>query len=357
MKSLKFTPKSLGRLVWSGVALILVGLAPLQGQAEDPDVMRVCATTPDLADLARKLGGDRVEVFCFSKGPEDPHVIEIRPSLVRQLKEADLFLQVGLGIESAWLGALMNRVKNPDLRPGQPGSLILAAGVRGLGGDEGQSAPGTFHEEGNPHYLLDPVEGLKAAKTICDRFVELRPRSKARFEELHEEFCREWAVVYFGEDAAAKIDLDELTEFPSTERLEAAVREITDRRGDSLGGVAGALRPYAGVTIVGDHDLWPYFARRFQLEILDYLEPSPGVPPTTKHLGDVIRRMKKENVRVILTAPYFPPRHAQFVASRTDAAVVSMAHQTEGRDGAGSYLDLIRFNARQLAEALKTSAP
>jgi ABC-type Zn uptake system ZnuABC Zn-binding protein ZnuA len=98
--------------------------------------------------------------------------------------------------------------------------------------------------------------------------------------------------------------------------------------------------------------LWPYFARRCGLEILGYLEPSPGVPPTPRHLQDLVSRMKERKVGILLSNPYFEPRHAEFVARATGARIVPMAHQTEGRPGAGSYLEMLKYNGRQLLEAL-----
>jgi ABC-type Zn uptake system ZnuABC Zn-binding protein ZnuA len=113
------------------------------------------------------------------------------------------------------------------------------------------------------------------------------------------------------------------------------------------------LSPHRGAKVVGDHDLWPYFARRYGLEIVGYLEPSPGVPPTTKHLGELIAKMKDAGVRVVLTAPYFDQRHGRFVSERTGAKIVPMAHQSGGRPGTDDYLEMVKFNATQLANALK----
>lgn len=107
---------------------------------------------------------------------------------------------------------------------------------------------------------------------------------------------------------------------------------------------------------MGDHDLWPYFARRFGLEILGYLEPSPGVPPTTKHLQELIGRMKEKDVKILLSNPYFDPQHGAFVSRATGAKIVPMAHQTGARPGTDTYLDLVKYNGARLLEALAASA-
>lgn len=333
------------------IASVLCGLCSAQ-EAK----LRVVVSTPDVASLAEEIGGDLVQVYCFTKGPEDPHIIEILPSHVRELQKADLYIQVGLGIENAWLKALMQRVKNPEFRSGGSQNLNLGRNVTLLEGEEGGAIADSFHEEGNPHYLLDPVEGLKASRAICHKFVELRPDAESAFEKRHAAFCKNWAEAFFGNAIATPSDLDALEDFESSEALEAAIEEVINRAGDKVGGIVGMMRKHSGAKIVGDHDLWPYFARRYDLEILGYLEPSPGVPPTTKHLAKMIGLMKENEVTVVLTAPYFPIRHAQLVSKRTGATVVPMTHQTAGRTGAETFLTMIEYNAVQISGALKSAS-
>jgi ABC-type Zn uptake system ZnuABC Zn-binding protein ZnuA len=332
---------------WIFCALGLLSLGLLH--AEPP--LRICVTTPDLLSLAERLGGEHVQVFCFTRGPEDPHAVDIRPSQVRELNQANLLIQVGLGLEEAWMPDLLARARNDRIRPGQPGHLDLGEGVRPL--EEEFSG---LHEEGNPHYLLDAVEGLKAARLICDRFVLLRPELKEHFDALHEKFVRDWAEMFFGAQLAAQINLNELEQFENTAALDRTIQAHSRDAGPG-DGVVGMLLPFRRQSIVGDHDLWPYFARRHGLEILGYLEPSPGVPPTTRHLGQVVKKIETERVRVILTAPYFDARHGRWVSRQTGARIVPMAHQAGGRPGTVDYLELIQFNARQVAEALREQTP
>ncbi len=342
--------------ILSAITITLASLGFNIPLAAQDAPLRVAVSTPDLKSLAERLGGEHVRVFSLTKGPEDPHVVELLPSFVRELQQAELFIQVGLGLENAWLEDLLTRAGNDRVKPGGPANLNLGTGVRRLADDEGADAvPGSFHEEGNPHYLLDPVEGLKAARLICDKLVELRPAGKAAFDELHAQFVRAWAVAYLGEAITARAEVAKLEDFASGDVLEAYLTELT-RNARPTDGVAGLLAPFKGLVIVGDHDLWPYFARRYGLEVLGYLEPSPGVPPTTRHLGELIGKMKEAQVRVILTAPYFDQRHGRFVSERTGAKVVPMVHQCGGRPGTDDYLDMVKFNATRLATALKEGA-
>ena len=327
-----------------------LGVSGLGGwAAEVPGPMRVVCSTPDLESLVRTVGGGRVVTFCFSKGPEDPHTIELKPSFVRELEKADLYLQVGLGIENAWLADLMKGVRNTEVKPGGAGNLNLGAGVRPLEGTVGKPEPGTFHEEGNPHYFLDPVEGLKSARAIRDRLMKLRPAWTAEFEKNHEGFRLRLGAWLVGEECAKNDDIEALA--LKVEALKPA--EVAGFLAEhKLGGFLAALQPYRGRQVVGDHDLWPYYARRCGLEILGYLEPSPGVPPTTRHLQDLVGQMKAKKVNVILANPYFDPRHAAFVARATGARIVPMAHQTGARPGTEDYVSMVEYNGKKLLESL-----
>jgi ABC-type Zn uptake system ZnuABC Zn-binding protein ZnuA len=330
--------------------LLALVLAARLAVAMAAEPLRVCTSTTDLDSLARTIGGARVQTFCFSKGTEDPHEIELKPSFAKELNRADLYLQVGQGIENAWLENLMRSVSRDAVKPGQKGNLNLGRNVRPLEGEAGKNAPNSFHEDGNPHYFLDPLEGFRAARELRDRLTELRPEWKAEFAAHHDRFRQRLAVALVGEECAKNDDVEKLAlEF---ERLKdaAAVKEFLAHH--RVGGWLGAFGPHRGRFIVGDHDLWYFFARRFGLEVLGYLEPSPGVPPTTKHVQELVGQMKAKQVRVILTAPYFEQRFVEFAAQQSGARPVRMAHQTAARPGTDDYFALLKYNAEQLLAAL-----
>jgi ABC-type Zn uptake system ZnuABC Zn-binding protein ZnuA len=288
---------------------------PVAGQAAAGATLRLCVSTPDIESLAKEVGGPRVTVFCFSTGPQDPHEIEIRPSFARELDAAHLFVQAGLGLENAWLKNLLRPVKNDAVKPGGPGNLNAGRLVRPLEGEAGQPVPNSYHEEGNPHYLLDPIEGLKAARALRDRLAQLRPEWKGEFDARYESFRRKLTVLLAGEecadDDAEKLALD-FERATTPEALRALLAE------HKLGGWLGALAAHRG------------------------------------HLRDLVGRMKQRNVRVLLTAPYFEQRHAQFVAKNTGVKILPMCHQTGGRDGTDHYLLMLRHNFEQVINALKT---
>ncbi len=314
--------------------------------------LHVCATTPDLGDLAARIGGDRVSVTVFVKGTEDPHTLQARPSLIKALNEADLLIAVGLDLEAGWLPAVIDAARQPRVRPGRSGYLDASTAIHPLHDSAVavDRSAGHVHARGNPHYLLDPANGLRVAAAICGRMAELRPGDAATFEANLAAFRKQVGEALVGEALAGKYDIDKLIALDDQGRL----HEFLARTGETrkLGGWLGRLAPHTGAKAIGDHQMWRYFADRFNIDVVDHLEPKPGVTPTTRHLAEVVTRIRRDRIPVILTACFFPPRHAAFVAARTGAVMLPMAHQTGARPEAADYLATIDANVDRLAKAL-----
>jgi ABC-type Zn uptake system ZnuABC Zn-binding protein ZnuA len=330
----------------------VAGLALAAGAAPaGAEPLRVVTTVPDLADLVREVGGDTVAVEALVKGPQDPHFVEPRPSFVRALHEADLFVQVGLELEIGWAPVLLQSARNAKVLPGGPGHLEAASAIAPLEVPTTRvdRSMGDVHPYGNPHFLADPLNGLRVAAAIRDRLTRLRPDESAGFETRYQAFARRLMEKLVGAELAARHEPEALASAIEGGRLDALLGGATDR----VGGWLGALRPHAGTRVVQDHRLWPYFARRFQLEPVAELEPKPGIAPTTAHLADVVEQVRALHVPLILASPYFDPRHARRVAEQTGARVVVLAHQVGAREGTDGYLEMVDSNVGQVAEALR----
>ncbi len=326
-----------GVLAWAAVA----GAATL----------RVCATTPDLADLVRTIGAGHVEVTSFVQGPQDAHFLEARPSFIRALAEADLLVLNGLDLEAGWLPELVRASRNARVQPGAAGYLDAATAIDPLEVPAVvDRSMGDVHALGNPHYLLDPLNGLRVAQAIADRLATLDPDVAEAARRNAVEFANQLArrlvgdalVGIYGVDGAKKLAI--LFEHG---RLRAFL--ASQGHADLLAGWIARLAPLVDRPAVDEHNLWPYLARRFRLRIVAHLEPKPGIPPTTAHLSDVIDRMRRDGVKLILNAPYYNSRYARFVAERTGARIVELAHQVGSRPGTDRYLDMIEHNVRALA--------
>jgi len=316
--------------------------------------LRVVVTVPDLGSLAGEVGGVEVEVDALVHGPQDAHFVEARPSYIRKLSKADLFAYVGLALEAAWLPPLVGNARNTRVLPGQPGNFDASVDIprRGMLGGEVDRSMGDVHPFGSPHYLLDPINGLRVARRMQERFAELRPERADYFASRYAEFERRLFDALVGKAMGAALSYRALAEAALQNRLEALIASASaGPDGVALGGWLGAMAPHAGARSVADHDLWPYFAARFGFEVIDFLEPKPGVTPTTRHLAEVAETMQKDGIRAILSAPYFSTRYAAKVSQATGATVVEMAHQVGARKGAEDYLSMVDWNVRHLAAA------
>jgi ABC-type Zn uptake system ZnuABC Zn-binding protein ZnuA len=333
----------------------LAALAPLGWGGAYAEPLRVCATTPDLGDLTRQVGGEDVQVIVFSKGPEDPHYLVAKPGFIKQLSGADLLVRVGAELEVGWLPVLVQGARNPRVREGSLGDLDVSASIPLLGVPAApvDRSHGHVHVGGNPHYLLDPVQGLRAAEAIANRLARLRP---ARAEAIHERlraFRVRLGVALLGPTLGARLPVIEAAE---AVRSGTGPAFLAAHGGPGeLGGWLGDLAPFSGRAFVGNHEQYPYLAARFGLRGAAYLEPKPGVPPSTRHLRDLVARVREERIPVLLVAPYFDPKPVRFLQAETGLCVAPLAHQTGARPGIEDYLALCAHNVNALLTCLRAA--
>src|SRR5215813_7598491 len=250
---------------------IVLALVPLlmSVSAFAQSKLNVITTTEDLASIAREVGGDRISIEAIARGYQDPHFVEAKPSFILKLQKADLLVVVGRELEIGWLPPLVQQSRNSKIQPGADGYLDASLNAQILEIPTGQitRAMGDVHPQGNPHYWLDPENGKRVAKSIADKFSSLRPNDRAYFEQRLADF---------------------------TTRLDAAEKRWLAQ-----------MEPYKGTKMVTYHRSFPNFADRFGLDIIGYVEPRPGIPPTPQHTLDLINEMKRQNVKLVLVEPYF----------------------------------------------------
>lgn len=313
--------------------------------------LQVVATVPELGSLAREIGGEDVSVQVIVKGTEDAHFIEARPSFIKWLSQADVYIQIGLELEAAWAPVLLQQARNAKILPGTLGYIDVSQVITPLGIPLGpvDRSQGDVHASGNPHFLLDPLEGLKVAALLRDRFSLLLPEQKSLFAARYEAFHQRLGAALVGAALAQKYAAEKLALLFEHGRLEGFLHSQGETA--RLEGWLGTLQPYSGIKVVADHDQWRYFARRFRLAILGFMEPKPGLPPTTRHLRQLAEIMHAQEARLIITSAYYDPRHATFLAKITEAAAVPLAHQAGSREGTAEYLQMVDYNVRQLVAA------
>lgn len=341
------------RLVILALFLVPLGLSTAFVHAQEgPRPIQVCATVPELGSLTREVGGDQVSVTVFAKGTEDAHFVEAKPSFIKALSQCSLYVQVGMDLEIGWAPVLLQNARNGAVLPGAPGSLDASRVISPLEIPTGPTdrSMGDVHPLGNPHYLLDPLNGLKVARLIRDKLSELRPSHKAYFEERYTSFSKRVGAALVGERLAKRYDVEKLALLFERGRLGVFLKEQGEEA--LLGGWLGLMLPHFGAKVVDDHNIWPYFTRRFGIHVIGHMEPKPGISPTTSHLRTLVERMRVEGVKAILVVPYYDPRHARFISENTGAKVVNLAHQVGAREGTDDYLAMINYDIGQLVTAL-----
>ena len=278
--------------------------------------INVVTTTQDPAAITMAIGGDRVVVTTLCKGYQDPHFLDAKPSYMVDLNRADLVEYIGLELEVGYLPSLLAGARNPKLAPGQPGNLDLSRSITPLEtSGSADRSQGGIHPSGNPHYWLDPENGRLMARAIAARLTDLDPAGKTTF--------------------AAN-----LATFEST---------LTQKEAEW----ATRMAPFAGKPIVTYHRSWTYFAARYHLVVVDFVETKPGIPPTPAHTLDLLKLIPAKGVKVILMENFYDRRVPDVIASKTGAKVASVPNSVNGEEGVDTYFKLMDRLVSEMEKAMK----
>jgi zinc/manganese transport system substrate-binding protein len=320
---------------------ILLTLAALSGAPRADEKLKVLTTTPELCDIASIVGGERVDASSLLRGPEDPHFVDARPSSIKAANKADLFIKSGMSLEIGYEPLIVAQSRNPKIQPGSQGYLDASARIHKLEVPTGlvDRSMGDVHPEGNPHYLLDPMNGKVVAAEIRDALTALAPQWKSEFEARCAAFQKSIDEAMFGKKLLEKFSADALADLLMQGKL---VETLKAKGADGdLGGWAATMAPLAGKPIVSFHLNTTYFTERFHLENIAALEPKPGVQPSAAHLEKVIKLMRSREVRGVFYAVFQPKKPVEKVCEETGATAVLFPHQVLSVPEAGDYLKMI----------------
>ena len=279
--------------------------------------LRVVASLPDVADMARQIGGDRVEVETIAQGSQDPHKVPVKPSFVTKLNRAEALVVQGLGLEHAFLPALLEVAANPKILPTGPAYIDASVLIRPLEVPTSQNrSQGELHPLGNPHFNLDPLNGKLMAKAIADGLARVDPAGASAYQAGLARFT-------------ALLD----QKIPEWERLAAPLR---------------------GVKAVSYHQDLIYLADRYGIEMVGTIETKPGVPATPAHLEELIDTMKRDQVKLVIREVAYEMPLAQTVAERTGARVATISSLAGGLPGTDqSYVESVQANLEALVRAVQ----
>ncbi|MHB1455284.1 MAG: metal ABC transporter substrate-binding protein [Armatimonadota bacterium] len=277
--------------------------------------INVITSTPELADIAKQVGGNKISVYSIAKPNHDYHMIEPRPSDVSRISKADLVIRVGLDLDM-WMDALLNAAGNKHVSKNGPGYVDTSISIVKLDVPHEQltGASGDIHVYGNPHYFYDPENGKIIARNILGGLKKISPANKTIFESNYQRFA---------------------------DQIDSRTAEWKKE-----------LSPYKGQYVVTYHESAIYFLRRFGLKQFGELEPKPGIPPTAPHIKSLITRMKDEKVTAMVIDSIYPLRFPDLIARETGVKYVVTPYSV-GSMGTKSYLDMIDLMVNKYKEALK----
>ncbi|HKN36882.1 MAG TPA: metal ABC transporter substrate-binding protein [Terriglobales bacterium] len=298
------------------LGLLMAGFLSSLAEAKK---LNVVTSTTDMAALTQEVGGEKVSVESIAKGYQDPHFVEAKPSFLLKLRQADLVVVVGLQLEIGWLPPLITQSGNPRIQVGAPGYLDASQFAEILEIPQGTvtRAMGDVHPMGNPHYWLDPENGRRIARGIAGKLGEMDPGDASYFQQRFQDFDK---------------------------RLTAA-----EQKWDA------EMKPYRGRKVVTYHRSLPNFAKHFGLDVIGYVEPRPGIPPTPTHTLELIQLMTRENCKVVLVEPYFDLKTPQAIGRETGAQVVVYLPSVGGEKGVDDYFKLFDYDISLLIKAFNAT--
>jgi len=287
--------------------IFLIAVLVLQGYGK----INIVASTTDLADIAKQVGGKYVSTSSIARGSQDPHYVEVLPSYMIKVKRADLYLMVGMELDQ-WAEQIIDGSRNRSLRIVDCSENITRMEVPTRKVD---ASMGDIHPNGNPHYWLDPENGKAIARTISQQLKEIDPGHSETYELNLQVFLN---------------SIDEL-----------------------MGNWAVEYADLQGLRIIYYHNTWPYFDRHFGLIAAAFIEPKPGIMPTPSHLDHLIHQIKVQHIALVAMEPYFSPKAPDFLREKTGVNIIELAQSVNARAGTESYQKMIAYNLATLQKAFK----
>lgn len=306
------------RFVTSALALFVAVASLFVVPAAHAVGLKVVTTTEDLAAIAREVVGDRGTVTSITRGYQDPHFVDAKPSYMVLLKNADLFVEVGRELEVGWAPTLVNGARNPKILVGAPGHVDASSQVQVIEVPTSVSrAQGDIHPFGNPHYWLDPANGVGIARAIRDGLSKVDAAGGAVYAQRCADF----------------------------EKRLGDAKERWKQKAAVLG--------LNGMKIVTYHRSWSYFAKAFGMTVVDYVETKPGIPPSPGHLADLETGMKQNGVRLLLMEPYFDEKIATKICKDTGVPLANVPSSVGAEPEIKTYFDLFDRDLAMIGDALK----
>jgi ABC-type Zn uptake system ZnuABC Zn-binding protein ZnuA len=326
-----------------------------RGQSRNGTSVAVITSLPCYASIAEFLGGDLITVESIAAGNQEAHFVQPKPSYALKMNKASLFVTTGLDLE-LWVPALLDKARNRSIMEGATGYVSAATDVPMLEKPETNPdrALGDVHIYGNPHIHTSPLNAKIIAENILVGLKKVAPQDAAVFEANYEDFVDRIDRSLFGEEMVQILGGEMLSKMLISGTL-INFLETKEYAGEKLinklGGWLREAMPFRGRKVICYHKDWSYFTRDFGLEIVDYIEPKPGIPPTTKHVKEMIEKIESQKLQVLIVANYYEKNTPNMIAERTGIKAVFVPLDVGGEPGVNDYFDLIDYWIDRLNDA------
>jgi len=266
--------------------------------------LRVVTTTQDLAAIAKVVGGSQIQVQSLTPGTRDPHFAAAKPSMIRHVFRADLLLAIGIDMEIGWLPPLLQSARNSRVQPGNPGYLDLSRVVPLLGKTSGpvSRAMGDVHAKGNPHYWLDPRNGVRMAEAIATRLGELDPAHRDAYQQRFKDFAQA---------------IDSKLQIWRTQTA-----QLKDQ------------------PVIAYHKSFIYLADVFGFRIVDEVEPKPGIAPSAASLSALVKHIQDDAIGLLILEPYYERRSAHYLNEQTGVRIAVLPQSVGAFPEINNYIEL-----------------
>lgn len=337
--------------------LFVVALLSISTVAFSEEV-NVVTTLPDYATFAKAIGGERVTAKAIVQGNQDAHFIRPKPSFVNLVRRADLLISTGLDLE-LWLPTVVDKSGNRNVRSGQLGYVAATQGATLLEKPKTFSrSEGGVHIHGNPHLTCSPINMIVAAENIAIGLINVDRDGKAIYEEGLRKLITRFDNALFGEKLVTMFGGKTLRKMAEKDTLIPFLQEKTFKGAPlitSLGGWMKKMLPMRGMEVVTYHKNWVYFLELFGLKGIGTIEPKPGIPPSPRHVTELISTMKNRKIKIILAASYFDAQKVRSVAATVGAESVLVPMYVGGALGTDDYFMLVDYWINSLLTAAKNA--
>jgi ABC-type Zn uptake system ZnuABC Zn-binding protein ZnuA len=301
--------------------------------------IKVVTTVQDYAAIARDIGGDRVVVEAIVAGNADAHFVKPKPSFAIMLRDADLFVSTGLDLE-LWAPVLVNKAGNRKIVDGAEGYVSASQGLDLMDKPASMDrSAGDVHVYGNPHITTSPLNITVVARNIATGLCKVDPEGCDAYKLNLNGFNARLSRRLYGDRLLELLGAESLDPLARSGRLVPFLQEHGML--EELGGWLGEAMSLRGQKLICYHKNWIYFTTLFGLTVVDYVEPKPGIPPTARHVAELVKRIEEEGIRVLLTANYFERRKPELIAERTGIVAVVVPMYVRGEPGVETYFDLV----------------